>query len=126
MKNETGHVAAPASLGKRIVSIKALLSMPTLAIPDYQRPYKWTAKHVNQLFGDIAVHQDKPSYRLGTIVLHRDGETLNIVDGQQRTITLMLAARALLRLRRPQLVRKDLCDQLDMLARCMIQPAFAS
>lgn len=126
MKDETGHVAPPAALGKRIVSVRELLAMSALRIPDYQRPYKWTAKHVNQLLGDIALHQDKPSYRLGTIVLHRDGDMLNIVDGQQRTITLMLAVTALLRLRMAQLARKDLRDQLDALGKSMIRPAFAS
>ena len=72
-----------------------------LAIPSYQRPYKWQQKHVNQLMDDVLTHQNKPSYRLGTVVLHRDklkpayeGE-LDIVDGQQRLLTLTLLCSVL-------------------------------
>ena len=91
-----------------ILSVSALLSDNTLAIPSYQRPYKWTTKHVNQLFADIRLfssllgQKSDAAYRLGTVVFHKEmnkekGATVrNIVDGQQRTITLLLVARALL------------------------------
>lgn len=66
----------------------------TLTIPEYQRPYKWQPKHVNQLIDDIIHHRTKPCYRLGTVVLHQDKDSenaaLNIVDGQQRLLTLTL------------------------------------
>ena len=64
-----------------------------LAIPKYQRAYKWQPKHVHQLVDDIFTHRTKPCYRLGTVVLHQDKEkydVLNIVDGQQRLLTLTL------------------------------------
>ncbi|WP_257877474.1 DUF262 domain-containing protein [Vibrio parahaemolyticus] len=69
-----------------------------LTIPEYQRPYKWQPKHVNQLIDDIFNHRAKPCYRLGTVVLHQDkgsesekkDDALNIVDGQQRLLTLTL------------------------------------
>lgn len=38
---------------------------------------------------------DKISYRLGTIVLHKNKKSLYLVDGQQRTITLFLLAYAI-------------------------------
>ncbi|SMQ88851.1 Uncharacterized conserved protein [Raoultella ornithinolytica] len=72
-----------------------------LTIPSYQRPYKWQQKHVNQLIDDVLTHQNKQSYHLGTVVLHRDklnpayeGE-LDIVDGQQRLLTLTLLCSVL-------------------------------
>ena len=75
------------------------LSGVVLSIPEYQRPYKWTGKHVNQLFDDIvlAKSENKESYRVGTLILHHDGESgrYNIVDGQQRTISFALLLRAL-------------------------------
>ncbi|MDO6620142.1 DUF262 domain-containing protein [Shewanella sp. 6_MG-2023] len=78
-------------------TISALLKQ-NLTIPEYQRPYKWHPKHVNQLMDDIVNHRTKPCYRLGTVVLHQDKESknedvkgaLNIVDGQQRLLTLTL------------------------------------
>ena len=39
-----------------------------LKIPEYQRPYKWTAKNANQLLDDIeeAMNANKEVYRVGT------------------------------------------------------------
>jgi hypothetical protein len=65
----------------------------SLTIPDYQRPYKWTAKNANQLLDDIeeAMNDNKEKYRVGTLILHKDEYgRYNIVDGQQRTITFSL------------------------------------
>lgn len=80
---------------KDIISINDLLKMKKLQIPNYQRPYKWKIKNVNQLIDDILFHKDKQGYRLGTLVLHNDKENLNIVDGQQRVITIFLLAHGL-------------------------------
>lgn len=50
----------------------------------YQRPYL-----------DIGSHRDKSAYRLGSVVFHlrEEGEVkwLDIVDGQQRTLTLAIS-----------------------------------
>ena len=73
------------------------ISNINLMIPNYQRPYKWTAKHVIQLLDDIieAKNANKETYRVGTLILHQEnGITYNIVDGQQRTITFSLLLKA--------------------------------
>ena len=62
-----------------------------LSIPDYQRPYKWTVKNVHQLIDDLLTHfRDNKVYRIGTIVLYKNDEKSEIVDGQQRLTTLSL------------------------------------
>lgn len=67
-----------------------------LKIPEYQRPYKWSAKNANQLLDDIqeAMFDNKEVYRVGTLILHhereRQDDVYNIVDGQQRIITFAL------------------------------------
>lgn len=71
-----------------------------LTIPEYQRPYKWTARNAIQLLDDIieAKNDNKEVYRVGTLILHKDKEkdgNYNIVDGQQRTITFALLLYAL-------------------------------
>lgn len=127
------------TLDKKIISVRELLADQALAIPQYQRPYKWTSKNINQLFSDISVHSDKSAYRLGTIVFHHEfrqegGKKIivkNIVDGQQRTITLMLTVRALLKLLKDEekaLERKDLEKQLIELKENTINlnPSFSS
>ncbi len=79
-----------------IVKVKTLLQLDNLKIPDYQRPYKWNIKNVNQLIDDIIFFKEKSAYRIGTVVMHKDtDQKLNIVDGQQRSITLTLIAFAL-------------------------------
>ncbi len=76
------------------------VSVAKLAIPEYQRPYKWTAKNANQLLDDIeeAQNTNKEKYRVGTLILHEyeDGK-YNIVDGQQRTITFSLLLKCLVK-----------------------------
>ena len=115
-----------AKLPPRILTVATLLADRSLEIPPYQRPYKWTTKNVGQLFDDIAAFKDKKSYRLGTIVFHEDGPVRNIVDGQQRTITLLLTVRALIRKKLGTLDRKDLREQLAELSDRMINPVFNS
>lgn len=101
-----------------ILKVKDLLALPSLTIPAYQRPYKWTSRHITQLLKDIDVHKHKSAYRLGTIVFHQDPEqldVLNIVDGQQRTLTLMLTFKAIIECRSKELKRQDLKTSLDKL-----------
>lgn len=124
---ETAETRQATELPCEIISVYKLLSKPELEIPQYQRPYKWTGKHINQLFSDIAIHKDKSAYRLGTIVFHREGGKKNIVDGQQRTVSLLLAARALIqRSKAKALERKDLQNQLRELEQAMVNPSFTS
>jgi len=86
-----------------IVPVEAVLQLKNLNLPNYQRPYKWGVKNVCSLLDDIefAIHQaDKYAdfkYRIGTIIFHNDVDDsiLNIVDGQQRIITLTLICKAL-------------------------------
>lgn len=71
-----------------------------LVIPNYQRPYKWTARNAIQLLDDIieAKNDNKEVYRVGTLILHYDEKdnSYNIVDGQQRITTLTLLLKALM------------------------------
>lgn len=80
----------------KLTELYTLKNLKNLKIPEYQRPYKWTKKNVNNLIDDIISNKDKSEYRLGTLVLHENEETnLDIVDGQQRIVTLMLILYAI-------------------------------
>ena len=90
----------------KILKIDDVLKL-NLSIPDYQRPYKWTIKHVQQLLDDLLTHfrNQQQVYRIGTVVIHKYNEEnketkkieekLDIVDGQQRLITLSLLLHSL-------------------------------
>lgn len=73
-----------------ILTIGKFLDNPNLDIPNFQRPYKWKIKNVVQLIEDIERFKNKPSYRIGTIVIYKEGDKYKIVDGQQRTVTFLL------------------------------------
>ena len=68
-----------------------------LSIPEYQRPYKWTARNAIQLLDDIieAWNKNKEVYRVGTLILNKKNGQYDIVDGQQRIITFSLLLHAL-------------------------------
>jgi uncharacterized protein with ParB-like and HNH nuclease domain len=68
-----------------------------LTIPQYQRPYKWTVRNVVQLLDDVFeyVAVKNKIYRIGNIILHEDGSTKNIVDGQQRLTTISILFKCL-------------------------------
>lgn len=75
-------------------------------IPDYQRNYSWTLEHCETLWEDLkefafpngdadAFNDDKDEYFLGTILTFDNGCGQNeVIDGQQRLITLLLLLRA--------------------------------
>lgn len=68
-----------------------------IAIPNYQRPYKWTTKNIEVLLTDIckAIEESQKydntyKYRIGTVLIHDKDGVWNIVDGQQRLISIVL------------------------------------
>ena len=89
MENSENLPAADTmKVEKLTYGISKIKDLPfnNFVIPEYQRPYKWGVKNVNQLINDLLYFKDSEEYRLGTLVLHEN----NIVDGQQRIITLSL------------------------------------
>ena len=75
------------------MSLKDVFSLK-LKIPDYQRIYCWPQKNVEQLMDDIFIPRNH-KYHLGTLILQKKGDEYDIIDGQQRTVTLALILRAM-------------------------------
>ena len=67
-----------------------LLKEEGLRIPSYQRPYKWNRKHIRNLFYDLRDAMGKKEYQIGSVILHKNDGYLDIVDGQQRLISISL------------------------------------
>lgn len=82
-------------LKTRVINMHELLTFRNLKLPVYQRPYKWQEYHIQQLIEDIQQFKNTSAYRLGTLVIHKDGNDYNIVDGQQRTISCLLLFKAI-------------------------------
>ena len=69
-----------------------ILRLP-LSIPNYQRIYCWEERNVKCLLNDVYEHisnKTTTQYRLGTIILHFHDGKYDIIDGQQRLVTLAL------------------------------------
>lgn len=79
------------------VGLAELFGKPGLVIPGYQRPYSWGASHVQALLRDLEAGT-KP-YLMGTVILHGQGaggqRLLEVVDGQQRLVTLSIMSKML-------------------------------
>lgn len=75
-----------------------LLKKGNLRIPSYQRPYKWNRKHIRNLFYDLRDAMGKKEYQIGSVILHENDGYLDIVDGQQRLISISLFLHLLDRL----------------------------
>jgi uncharacterized protein with ParB-like and HNH nuclease domain len=69
-------------------------------VPSYQRPYVWSEDDVKKLFDDIkeAYLNDEPHYFIGSVLSAirpvNGTDTYELIDGQQRTTTLMLISIA--------------------------------
>lgn len=68
-------------------------------VPAYQRRFSWRSERINQLWDDIVSLLAEPEEErvlfLGPTVLHIEDKQTFLVDGQQRMVTLSLAAAAL-------------------------------
>lgn len=78
--------------GVSAVSVGTLLEQK-LRIPAYQRPYRWSPATALQLLDDLSDAQarsDDVPYVLGAVILHEQDGWLDVVDGQQRLLTLRM------------------------------------
>lgn len=68
-------------------------------IPDYQRSYSWEFDQCNQLYVDfISAYHEQRDYFLGNIIIAKSLDTRKrpqVIDGQQRLITLWLLLKVL-------------------------------
>ena len=64
-------------------------------IPLYQRAYAWEDKQLVQLIEDINDVADDANYYIGALIVSRQGNKFEVVDGQQRLTSLYLLLNCL-------------------------------
>ncbi|EAJ4972844.1 DUF262 domain-containing protein, partial [Campylobacter upsaliensis] len=111
-----------AELRAEANTIADYLSKNHFLIPMYQRNYVWGEDECGQLWDDIyhfyKNKTDNDEYFLGSMVIYAENKVQNIIDGQQRTTTLLLLIRALYEKAKGQ--KKENVDKLkDSLADCL-------
>lgn len=102
-----------AKVKAKITSIHDCLQK-RLNIPVYQRPYRWKSKNVIQLLEDINGYRKsgKNIYRIGGLILHKNGDAYDIVDGQQRLTTILIIIKCLCEKMKHELVYNERFDEL--------------
>ena len=86
--------AMPGAGESRLLKVRDLLAA-RFQIPQFQRPYDWGLRQVDEFVADLkeSTRKRTPLF-LGLVVLHWDLEAHAIIDGQQRLTTIMLALAA--------------------------------
>ena len=97
---------------------KVFTSDYQLTIPSFQRAYTWQAENIEQLVNDLqdaCADPDTP-YFLGSLILVQDGPTqYQVIDGQQRLISLSIIVSVLREL-------EDDPDLIDSLNDLILEP----
>ena len=84
---------------KQADSIQSLFkSLENIRIPAYQRAYTWENKHCLQFLEDLLEQKGK-RYYLGQFLFEKEGNTLFIIDGQQRLTTTILFLSAIAKIK---------------------------
>ena len=74
---------------------RSIIAFQSTRVPEYQRSYSWTRTYWENLFEDIVTNDD--AYFIGTIITVEDDTKpcIDVLDGQQRLITVSLLLLAL-------------------------------
>ncbi len=65
----------------------------TFYVPSYQRGYRWGETEVVRLLDDIYATEGKRNYCLQPVVVKKNGDRYELIDGQQRLTTIYLIYR---------------------------------
>jgi hypothetical protein len=74
----------------KIETLRDLFNKYALKIPLYQRIYCWEEENVKRLLNDLENYAQEKEYRMGSIILQKKDNEYDIIDGQQRLVTLTL------------------------------------
>lgn len=74
-----------------------------ITIPRYQRPYSWEKKNVETLINDV-----KKDYYIGNIIENYINDEKEIIDGQQRLITIFLVLIAIYNSTNDDLLKEEI------------------
>lgn len=111
LQRQYGH-AMDTPLDAASTSAGTLFSSSIFHVPQFQREYAWGTDEVEEFFGDLARSLGDESYFLGLIIVTGRGASKDVVDGQQRLLTLTLLATVVLQQAR-KYERHALADRIE-------------
>lgn len=74
------------------LTIQRMFKANKFEIPSYQRAYSWETPQLKQFVADLLEAREK--YYMGHFLFESSGDTLLVIDGQQRITTCMIFFRA--------------------------------
>lgn len=100
-----------APLNASATTMGTLLSGSIFEIPAYQREFAWQKSEVSEFWNDLSLALSLGPYFLGLIIVTGEEKRKQVVDGQQRLLTVTLLAAAV---RHEALIigRKALADRI--------------
>lgn len=84
-----------------------------IIIPRYQRPYSWEKKNVETLMNDV-----KKNYYIGNIIEYYINDDKEIVDGQQRLITIFLILIAIYHFIQDESIKNEIKELIKTNDKC--------
>ncbi len=90
----------------------ALISNERFLVPEFQREYAWQKDEYIEFWNDLRSGLGDESYFLGLVILTAGENRMQVVDGQQRLLTITLLAAALRR-EAVRHSRRGLADQIE-------------
>ena len=76
------------------LTIQRMFKANKFEIPSYQRAYSWETPQLKQFVADLLEAREK--YYMGHFLFENSGDTLLVIDGQQRITTCMYCSLGLL------------------------------
>ena len=92
---------------------KFLKNSKYITIPRYQRDYSWEKKNVETLLNDVRIN-----YYIGNIIEYFKDEEKEIIDGQQRLITIFLTLIAIYNNTEAQELKDSIKDLILVDGKC--------
>lgn len=94
----TGLIEPNIGNNEVISEIKSLEEVMNfnLTLPDYQRDYCWNDRNISDLWSNLLKVEDGKAFHFGTLIFHANKDRTtgkwryDIIDGQQRLVTLSL------------------------------------
>lgn len=84
-----------------------------IVIPRYQRPYSWEKKNVETLMNDV-----RENYYIGNIIEYYIKDDKEIVDGQQRLITIFLILIAIYHFAQDESIKNEIKELIMTSDKC--------
>lgn len=84
-----------------------------IIIPRYQRPYSWEKKNVETLMNDV-----RENYYIGNIIEYYVNDDKEIVDGQQRLITIFLILIAIYHSIQDEFIKNEIKELIKVNNKC--------